>query len=129
MEAGDSPSFKWPNTAFLTGVIFQRSELRLINITHGTSNTYLIGEKYLNPDHYSDGLDMSDNENLYVGFDNDNHRFTSRPPKRDRRADSDEWSFGSAHPVGLNMAYCDGSVHFIPYGIDPQVHMQAGNRY
>jgi prepilin-type N-terminal cleavage/methylation domain-containing protein/prepilin-type processing-associated H-X9-DG protein len=129
LEAGDSPSFNWPTTAFLTGVIFQRSELSLNHITHGTSNTYLIGEKYLNPDDYSNGLDPSDNENLYVGFDNDNYRFTSRPPKRDRRGDTDEWCFGSAHPVGLNMTYCDGSVHFIPYGVEPQVHMQAGNRY
>jgi hypothetical protein len=48
----------------------------LTDITHGTSNTFLIGEKYLNPDAYTTGLDFADNENLDAGFDNDNSRCT-----------------------------------------------------
>ncbi len=98
-------------------------------IPHGTSNTYLIGEKYLNRDHYSDGIDGGDDESLYSGFDNDNSRCTFLPPHRDFPGYTDSLSFGSAHQEGLNMAYCDGSVHFIPYSVDPQVHKQAGSRY
>jgi prepilin-type N-terminal cleavage/methylation domain-containing protein/prepilin-type processing-associated H-X9-DG protein len=126
---GDDPSYHWPSTVILSGVIFQRSELSLIDIPRGTSNTYLLGEKYLNPDNYTNGTDSADNENLYVGFDNDNSRSTYLPPQRDLRGYNDYLSFGSAHAVGLNMAYCDGSVHFIPYSVDPQVHQQAGSRY
>jgi prepilin-type N-terminal cleavage/methylation domain-containing protein len=52
LAAGDAPDYGWPSTDRLTGVIFQRSEISFMtDIPHGTSNTYLLGEKYLNPDH------------------------------------------------------------------------------
>jgi len=128
LDAGDSLSYPWPDTSGLTGVIFQRSEIRLTDIPHGTSNTYLVGEKYLNPDHYTNGQDGADNENLYAGFDNDNQRDTYSPPHRDRPGYTDTFSFGSAHPTGLNMAYCDGSIRFLSFAVEPQVHSQAGSR-
>jgi prepilin-type processing-associated H-X9-DG protein len=129
LAAGDDPAYPWPSTAELSGVIFQRSELALTDIPHGTSNTYLIGEKYLDPDHYSNAMDGADNETMYSGFDNDNSRCTFHPPVRDLAGFYNTAAFGSAHPAGLNMAYCDGSVHFIPYSIDLQVYQQAGSRY
>jgi prepilin-type processing-associated H-X9-DG protein len=73
-------------------------------------------------------MDPADNENLFAGFDNDNQRDTYSPPHRDRPGYTDTFSFGSAHPAGLNMAFCDGSVQFISFAIDPQVHSQAGSR-
>jgi prepilin-type N-terminal cleavage/methylation domain-containing protein len=129
LAQGDDPTYPWPSTLGLSGVIFQRSEWSLTDITHGTSNTFLIGEKYLNPDAYTTGLDAADNENLYSGFDNDNSRCTDSPPLRDRRGYADTYRFGSAHPAGLNMALCDGSVQFISYTVDPQAFAQAGSRY
>ena len=125
---GDSPSFPWPDTSGLTGVIFQRSEINLTDIPRGTSNTYLIGEKYLNPDSYTTGTDGGDNENLYAGADNDNSRCTAGPPLRDRPGYANSLIFGSAHVAGLNMAFCDGSIQFISFAIDPQVHLLAGSR-
>jgi prepilin-type N-terminal cleavage/methylation domain-containing protein/prepilin-type processing-associated H-X9-DG protein len=128
LAEGDDPNYGWPSTDNLTGVIFQRSEIRLTDIRHGTSNTYLLGEKYLNPDHYATGSDPSDNENMYTGFNNDNYRCTAYPPLHDRRGYQDTFSFGSAHRAGVNMAYCDGSVQFVYFGVDPEVHRQAGSR-
>jgi prepilin-type N-terminal cleavage/methylation domain-containing protein len=129
LAQGDDPTYPWPSTLGLSGVIFQRSEWSLLDIKHGTSNTFLIGEKYLNPDSYTTGLDAADNENLYAGFDNDNSRCTVSPPLRDLRGYADTFRFGSAHPAGLNMALCDGSVQLISYTVDPQVFAQAGSRY
>ena len=40
-------------------------------VRDGASNTILIGEKYLNCDHYSTGKDPADNESLYNGFARD----------------------------------------------------------
>ncbi len=116
-----------------TGVIFQRSAITLTDLINGASNTYLAGEKFLNPDHYDNGRDDADNENIYVGMDNDTSRSTIRPPWQDQRGlDSGTIGsvvFGSAHFGGFNMAYCDGSVRWIAYAVDPTVHRKAGRRY
>ncbi len=142
---GDSGLYSWkPLPASMTGVIFLRSEIKIKDITAGTSNTFLVGEKYLNPDHYEDGKDVGDNENMYVGFDNDIQRSTyhdsSKPytnPLHDTPGVGDgptsgsptsNYYFGSAHPSGVNMLLCDGSVHHIAYGVDPTVFAHAGNR-
>src|SRR5262249_37613414 len=125
---GDDANYPWPSTDALSGVIFQRSEIKLTDVTRGSSNTYLLGEKYLNPDHYLTGLDAADNENLYTGFDNDNYRSTFTPLLRDLPGYSNPFSFGSAHRTGANMAYCDGSVRFVNFGVDPAVHQASGSR-
>jgi prepilin-type processing-associated H-X9-DG protein len=127
LAQGDNPSY-WGSTSQFTGVIYQRSQIRFTDIINGTSNVYLIGEKYVNPDHYTNGQDPGDNENYYVGFDNDTHRCTANPPLQDRRGLTDTLRFGSNHVGGLNMVYCDGSVQFVTYNVDKNVHKQAGNR-
>jgi prepilin-type N-terminal cleavage/methylation domain-containing protein/prepilin-type processing-associated H-X9-DG protein len=121
-----------PDTAY-TGVIFQRSEIAMTDVLNGTSNTYLVGEKFLDPDHYENGVDLGDNENIYVGMDNDISRSTVRPPRQDQRGlDPGTIAtivFGSAHFGGFNMAYCDGSVRWIDYTVDPTIHRKAGRRF
>ena len=88
LATGDSwtAAGKWlpPNTEFdvnktYSGICYLRSEIRSAHITDGASNTYLIGEKYLNPDDYATGADPADDQTLYTGFDNDNHRTVSAP--------------------------------------------------
>ena len=34
------------------GIAYVQSVIRMAHITDGSSNTYFVGEKYLNPDHY-----------------------------------------------------------------------------
>jgi prepilin-type N-terminal cleavage/methylation domain-containing protein/prepilin-type processing-associated H-X9-DG protein len=123
----DAGKFDWGDLSF-DGVCFRLSHIRFADVKTGTSATYLLGEKYLNSLNYETGLDQSDNENYLTGFNNDVNRSTHYPPRRDRPGVQDTLSYGSAHAVGLNMAYCDGSVRFVAYDIAPDVHRRAGSR-
>jgi len=126
---GLDPSYGWPSTSAYTGVIFQRSTVKLVDIGNGTSNTFLFGEKYLNPSNYRSGNDPGDNESMYVGMDNDISRTTDYPPIQDTVGLQNTFFFGSNHSAGLNMVKCDGSVVFTSYGVDPAVFKRAGNRF
>ncbi len=126
---GDSPSFAWPSTAGYSGICYTRSEIRFKDITRGTSNTYMIGEKYLNRDHYTTGADPSDNECMFSGMDNDVCRVTFGTPRQDRKGFSSTTIFGSVHSDGFQMLYCDGSVKVINYSINAGVHKTAGQRF
>jgi prepilin-type N-terminal cleavage/methylation domain-containing protein/prepilin-type processing-associated H-X9-DG protein len=135
LAEGDSPAYAWPGTRE-TGVVFRRSTVRLADVTDGTSHTYLIGEKYLSADLYTNGQDGGDNQSLFVGFDDDNCRFTGGPhsfvsylpPLRDQNGVAQIYGFGSAHPATCNFAFCDGSVYAVSYSIAPEMHRRLGNR-
>ncbi len=135
-EAGAGPqtilqgaTYAFDQTDF-DGVIFTASQISLANITAGTSHTYLIGEKYLNPDDYLTGNDPGDNESMYVGMDNDIVRTGADwPPMKDKPGFQNTFKWGSAHSSGLNMANCDGSVHFMSYNINQNVLLNCSNRY
>jgi prepilin-type processing-associated H-X9-DG protein len=129
LNAGDNTTGWIGPVTQCTGVIYRQSQIRFADVHNGTSNTYLIGEKYLNPDNYFSGFDAADNETMYTGFNNDVNRCTFLPPLRDRKGFSDFTRFGAPHPGVVNMLMCDGSVQAVGYSVDPLVHRQAGNRY
>jgi prepilin-type N-terminal cleavage/methylation domain-containing protein/prepilin-type processing-associated H-X9-DG protein len=110
------------------GVIFGASYITMADIQGGTSNCYLIGEKYLNPVDYFTGADPGDNETMYVGFDNDINRCSAALPMQDTSGNQNTTIWGSAHAAGFNMAYCDGSVRLVSYSITLAAHQQAGSR-
>ena len=139
------------------GIMFQRSTVKIAQITDGTSKTALIGEKYVSTDHYDNGECNGDDQNIFVGHDQDNVRYTGLPgigaigPAADapqlwpmRRNDDARGSdqlpgqtgpgdpiapiFGAAHPGAMNMAFCDGSVQTISYDVEPQVYFFYGGR-
>ncbi len=128
LEEGDRPSFTWPSTHERTGIVFGRSKIRPRQILDGQSKTYLVGEKFIDTQHYTSGNDWGDNENLYAGFNNDNCRSTATLPHRDRPRKEYKTSFGSAHPSVWNVVMCDGSVQARSFAIDPTVHRRGGNR-
>jgi prepilin-type N-terminal cleavage/methylation domain-containing protein len=127
-----------PTTFRFTGIVYQRSTVRLAEISDGTTNTLMIGEKHLSVQNYLTGLDQADNENVYVGFDNDTTRGMNNkrtgavgdirfPPRVDSRV-ADLRTFGSAHPSGFNAVLCDGSVRVINYNISEDSYMRLGHR-
>jgi len=116
------------NTCYHNGISYLRSKVRAAQVTDGTTKTYLVGERYIMPDYYATGWDGADNSNLMTGYENDQYRSTYYPPKQDTPGDYNTFRFGSAHPIGFHMAFCDGSVQFINYQIDAGVHKTLGAR-
>jgi prepilin-type N-terminal cleavage/methylation domain-containing protein/prepilin-type processing-associated H-X9-DG protein len=132
-----------------TGVSYYRSEVTMAQITDGTANTYLVGEKYIRPEAYDGasassqpGWSLGENQSLYTGFEWDNHRVAYHPdrtdpgagveyyqPRQDTPGYENAGVFGSAHAAGFNMAMCDGSVHNISYDIDATVHRWLAHRF
>jgi prepilin-type N-terminal cleavage/methylation domain-containing protein len=146
MVQGDNAQF-WQNAPLpkgFSGISHLRVSVSTRSIVDGTSKTYLLGEKNLDAANYDTGNSSGDNESLYAGYCTDLHRFAgvienlklSRSPyaaplNDNTPPDSDipgSVRFGSAHPVGFHMAYCDGSVHFLDYDVDPGVHFRSGHR-
>jgi type II secretory pathway pseudopilin PulG len=121
-----------------TGVIFSRAGTKLEEISDGASNTYLIGERFLNPDFYNEGSSGGNDQGWAGGHDFDNYRATdyrsSDPttsstyaPRRDRAGVNIRESFGGPHST-FQMAFCDGTVRSMSYSISPENHNRYGNR-
>ena len=127
VEEGDAMGFPWPSTVDFNGISMVRSEVSMRQVSDGTSKTYLIGEKYIDPNHYTDGQDLGDNECIFGGDDLDMNRWSGTaggyyPPLIDTPGLAAYYNYGSAHTGIWQAVFCDGSVHTIGYDIDPEVH-------
>jgi type II secretory pathway pseudopilin PulG len=135
----------------------KHGKVTFASVSDGTSNTMMIGEKFM-PTWAYDGWWFGDDKDGFHGYDNDNTRSTingtvtggwQKPPTppastgvpyftnpaRDFNVvqnGTDDWHagfvFGAAHPAGFNAVFGDGSVHNIKYGIDADVFNALGNR-
>jgi len=119
-----------------TGVMMDFAE-----ITDGTSNTFVVGEKRLRVDMIGQ-YQTDDNEGYTCGWDHDVIRqacwqWAPSPDcvGDDTRLDSrgvpcgyGQHRFGSSHPQGFNIAMADGSVRYITYMTDVEIFRRLGNR-
>jgi prepilin-type N-terminal cleavage/methylation domain-containing protein/prepilin-type processing-associated H-X9-DG protein len=126
-----------------SGIAFYRSEVKMRQVTDGTSNTYMLGEKWMFVENYESGLDDGDNEPAFAGNNNDTIRMTYYDPANDQqyRLQSDTENpkgsngqaygrrkFGGPHPGGFNMVMCDGSVSLVALDVEPAIHAARGSR-
>ncbi|HEV3145441.1 MAG TPA: DUF1559 domain-containing protein [Gemmataceae bacterium] len=116
------------------GVLYLDSSTRLLQITDGTSNTLMIGERPPSADFnlgwwyagWGQSKDGSAEMVLGVRELNDHRRYQATCPPGPYYflpgSDSnvcDLFHFWSHHPGGANFAFADGSVRFLSYSADP----------
>jgi len=124
---GDDPNFAWADVSQVTGVSWLREGATVASIRDGTSNTYLVGEKYVSTGGYRTADDDGYDQTMFSGVDLDIARWVQETPIQDTVLQSLR-SFGSAHSGACYMALCDGSVRQVSYSIDADVHRWLGNR-
>jgi prepilin-type N-terminal cleavage/methylation domain-containing protein len=129
-----------------SGIVCRLSMVRLSDVPDGASYTYLVGEKLMNPDTYLTGQSDGDQSAALTGFEDDHERWSADisgtpgtssavvaygPPVQDLAGYSYQFGieiFGAAHRKGCFFAFCDGSVQFIDYNIDKEIHRRLSNR-
>src|SRR5262249_39561582 len=118
--------------------------VRMANIVDGTSNTLLLGEKFVTTDHYATAAEWGDNEPWASGNSWVHTRCANQQPRQDTISSAatqgstapnaagagvcGPWGtgapgggagyydyWGSAHDGGFNAALADGSVRVITY--------------
>jgi prepilin-type N-terminal cleavage/methylation domain-containing protein len=112
-----------------SGVLRNRFPTRLADITDGTSNTLLAGDKRLNRGRL--GQRQRDDDTGYsTGWDEDTVRKTDEPPLPDYSAPlgDGDFRFGSSHTGIFNVVLADGSVRSLPYSINPITFANLGNK-
>ncbi len=118
-----------------TGVTYATSTVTPKKIPDGPSKTYWCGEKNIDPDFYDEfgtsGDRPADNGSAYQGHDWDVLRWghPDLPPTPDRRGFDGRRVYGSPHPAGCFFAFCDGSVQFISFEINGEIHRRLSNRH
>jgi prepilin-type N-terminal cleavage/methylation domain-containing protein len=128
--------------AFLKGV---PNPTKIGQITDGTSNTMVVGEKYVHsqvapniglPYGYEGG-DASDDRGWLDGWDPDTMRCTMAQPFNDSQispirdggsGENQTYLFGAAHPAVFHAVFADGSVHSLGYDIDMYLFNSLGTK-
>lgn len=137
---GPVMSMDWEPGEAGDGIGFQRSQVKLAEITDGTTHTFMVGEKFIEPARYLT-TGHGDHHGMYILYW-DTFRYASDTPETVLRRDENLGNiqtmrdvnscctsrFGSPHPGGAQFVMCDGSVQSVSYSIDPIVYRTIGSR-
>jgi prepilin-type N-terminal cleavage/methylation domain-containing protein/prepilin-type processing-associated H-X9-DG protein len=135
-----NPRADCPDPATVSGV-FSRSAwaASMREISDGTSHTIMMGEIRPSAAAFNWIYGWTKSEGLWfattapINFETDPEevpRLGRRlPPCRDWEGDfNTAMGFKSRHPGGVNLVYCDGSVHFVPESVDYTTYQRLGAR-
>ncbi|MEI8372420.1 MAG: DUF1559 domain-containing protein [Planctomycetota bacterium] len=128
--AGNAGSNLADNDDRQRGAIGQAGGVSAGKIRDGLSYTYLIGERFMTISAYNQGTTEND-AGWDSGYDYNTIRWTAGAPSQDRDipvTNAVASLFGSAHPAGFHMAFCDGSVRKMNYDVKPTLHASLGAR-
>jgi prepilin-type N-terminal cleavage/methylation domain-containing protein/prepilin-type processing-associated H-X9-DG protein len=116
---GNAGTKAWPvSSASLNGVLYYNSSVRIADISDGTSNVLLAGERYSRDPNVPD-VDLADWRGwAWTNYNSggDHLGDTSAPLNAPASAigiDPRKCNFGSGHVSGANFAWCDGGVRFM----------------
>jgi prepilin-type N-terminal cleavage/methylation domain-containing protein len=129
LAVGNAGTYSYPSDDDITGIVYVHTLYRQRHLTDGTSKTYCVGEKYINPDFYATGASPGDNQNIFAGDDRDVVRWAQELPLQDTHGVESGTIFGSAHSGVWHMAFCDGSVQAMTYSINLTTHRGFANRH
>jgi prepilin-type N-terminal cleavage/methylation domain-containing protein len=121
-------AFPWGNGSN-GGVVINSGAVKTItltDITDGTSNTPMVGEKQLDLSALNQ-FPCDDNNAYTDGWDWDIVRWGNQPPAPDFRGPNacGHFVFGSSHVAGTNIVFCDGAVRFVKYSVAQPVWQAA----
>jgi prepilin-type N-terminal cleavage/methylation domain-containing protein len=118
------------NGIIVSQLIAQQGTVGITDVSDGTSNTVMVGERSCNLNLMNEAFSTPDENNGYIdGWDWDTMRFGNSPPISDRRNDFPaSLLFGSSHPAGCLFVLGDGSVRMVHYGVDPNLFMAVCGR-
>jgi len=127
----------------LSGMFYSQSTVKITDVTDGTSNTLMLSETVLVPDSAS----VNDFRGRYYNNWTGESLFSTLLPPNTPTGDimyqcitapgapcAGSTNSGvvkyarSRHTGGVNACFADGSVRFIPNGIDPTVYSNLGTR-
>ncbi|QDV73865.1 DUF1559 domain-containing protein [Botrimarina mediterranea] len=112
------------------------TKVNFAKITDGSSHTFVVAEKQLNPNYYDRG-EWHDDHGWAGGWDPDTVRscvckfgpdVVSDAPGNETSGNLQGYRFGAAHPAGMNAGFADGSVHNISYDTDHRLFNHLGHR-
>ena len=129
-------NWNWAANGGAGAEVGSTAPINLSKIRDGASSTLMIAEKRLIPAQYDSGA-WHDDRGWTDGWDPDIMRLTSAPFGPDIRSQKVQdsglqgdigYHFGSAHPNGMNCAFADGSIKFMPYSMNRINFNRLGNR-
>jgi prepilin-type N-terminal cleavage/methylation domain-containing protein len=132
----ENGTYKMPTADCYSGISNCASEIEISEVSDGTSNTYAVGERSLDPLEYDLGGLHSNDWSMYVGIQDDHYRTAYYNPTTkngyvpvpDTPKVQLHEQYGSAHPAVCNFVLCDGSVQSVSYDVDPIVHWAMAHR-